>query len=159
MKFLVFILIIAAGVGFCWKNDLYSLDDIQAYFKQEQAPPPVEKKASPTYHDAESAFKQDQLFAVLSKDFIPSKTFDKTFQKTALGGQAKGSYPPVYTIKCLGRETRETYIFVVGYRFYNKLMINEKLQPSQLGSYRKYLSEEDFRNDLFNERYQFKMID
>ncbi|MGZ0655219.1 hypothetical protein ACWPKO_13605 [Coraliomargarita sp. W4R53] len=159
MKYLLFIILVAAAAGFCWKNDLRSVSDVQAYFKQDKALAAPVDAGKPSYHDVESAFKQDQLFAVLSKDFVPPKNFDKTFQKTALGGQAKGTYPPVYTIKCLGRETRETYIFVVGYRFYNKLMINEKLQPSQLGSYKKYLSEEQFREELFHDRFRFQMID
>jgi hypothetical protein len=156
MKYLLIVIIAAAGIGFCWKNDLNSLDDLMSYIQKEEYPS-IDTEHS--YRDVESAFRKDELFAVLSKEFIPPQTYDKIFQKTRLGGQATGTYPAVYTIKCLGRETRETYIFIIGYRFYNQIHTNQKLTRHELGLFQKYLSEADLRDDLFHKRFRFQMID
>jgi|GEM_PF-6613103 len=156
MKFILILVIAAAGIGFCWKNEISSLDDLMSYIQKDESP---SIDTAYSYRDVESAFRMDELFAVLSKEFIPPRTYDKKFQKTRLGGQATGIYPAVYTIKCLGRETRETYIFIIGQRLYNQIRTNQKLTRSQLGSFQKYLSEEKFRGDLFSDRFRFRMID
>jgi hypothetical protein len=35
MKYLLIVIIAAAGIGFCWKNDLNSLDDLLSYIQKE----------------------------------------------------------------------------------------------------------------------------
>ncbi len=156
MKYLLILFILLGAGAYCWQSDIRSFDDLKSHFaKSEDAEVP---SAPATYYDAETAFRQDQLFAVLSKEVIAAETFDKTFQKTKLGGQVKGTYPPVYFLRCMGRETRETYIFVVDEKLYDEAFKHQKLQPRQLGTFKKYLSEERFRDDLFHERFRFQMI-
>lgn len=110
------------------------------------------------YFDEDRAFSKDELFAVTSKQVVPAKYYEDLSDVSTLGTPKKKSHPPVYVIHCLGRETRENYLFIVDQLFYQNTMLNQKFTREQLSSWEKFLSEEKMERLIFTRRLQNEQV-
>lgn len=111
------------------------------------------------YFDAHKAFAKDTLFAMTDKQIVPDLKYTDRFDKNIFGHPKEKTHPPVYTIRFLGRETRENYIFVVPRKFYDSVQLHQKFTNAELSSYEFYLSEEKLHQEIFHRRFRQRMID
>lgn len=111
------------------------------------------------YFDAERAFAKDQLFAVMSKKVIGAEYYEDHFEKNAFGDPSTKSLPAVYIIRCLGRETRENYLFIVDRKMFDSARIHQKFSKEKMSNYEFFLSEERLEETVFHRRFRDKMLD
>lgn len=119
----------------------------------------AEKLPFNQFFDTEKAFKEDQLFAVMSKKTYPAESYTDKFDKNAFGNPKTKTHPAVYILRCLGRETRENYLFIVDRRFYDTAAIHQKFTQAELSNFESFLSEEKLDRTIFTRRFRGKMID
>jgi hypothetical protein len=65
----------------------------------------------------------------------------------------------ILILRCLGRETRENYLFIVDRSFYDATKINQKFTKGEMSSWEFFLSEDKMHQKIFSRRFRNKMID
>lgn len=111
------------------------------------------------YLHAEKAFAIDELFAVTSKQIVPGQSYVDRFDKTVFGNPRTKKHPPVYVLRCLGRETRENYLFIVDRPFDDAAEIHQKFTKAEMSNWEFFLSEDKMHQKIFHRRFRNKMID
>ncbi len=119
----------------------------------------TENRLFDQYFDAEKAFAKDQLFAVMAKQTIRAEHYVDRFDKNLLGNPKTKTHPAVYILRCLGRETRENYLFIVDRTFHDRAKIHEKFTKAEMSNFEFFLSEERLERTIFHRRFRSKMID
>ena len=111
------------------------------------------------FFDSEKAFAKDELFAVTSKKTIPAEYYTDRFDKNSFGNPTTKSHPAVYIVRCLGRETRENYLFIVDRAFYDAAKMHQKFTNAEMSNFEFFLSEEKLERTIFSRRFRGKMVD
>ena len=95
----------------------------------------VHDKVYNQYFDADEAFAKDELFAVTGKQIIREKYYTDHFDKDVFGKPREKKHPRVFIVRCMGRETRENYMFIVPKEFHDRVKIYQKFTNVQLSNF------------------------
>lgn len=161
MKKLLFFLLLVFGAYFAYdkyeieiKNWLESTANPEAdknEWDEKYPDRPYEE-----YSDAVEAFEEDQLFAVMSKTIINKERYLHETEKNAVGKPVPKFLPAVHVLRCLGRETRKNYLFIVDLETFDGTRRHEKLTKDRMADFEFFLSEKRLKETVAKRRALIK---
>ena len=66
--------------------------------------------------------------------------------------------PAIYILRCLGRETRQSFLLIVNREFFFSAKLSQKFTRAELSGFEVFLSEDVLTDTTFHRRFQDKMI-
>jgi len=146
-NFLILAVCLAAGVLFLdtpWTRNLRArLPQVSSFTRQGQG--------SDT--DPSRSFARNELFAVMEKKTIPPETYPQFFDRNKVN-----TLPAIYILRCLGRETRQSFLLIVNREFFFSAKLSQKFTRAELSGFEVFLSEDVLTDTIFHRRFQDKMI-